>query len=398
MTAVPAQLDGAVFEVRDDESLLEACLRSAIQIPFSCRSGSCQTCLLKCTQGVIPPKAQRGLAADLRNQGYLMACQCLPLGPMKLTRPRAADQVTPCVLLEIDEAGPFVYLRFETVRALACRPGQHLVLQVGCEPFPQIEVTACPPDTHTIEALLRHAPDGKRMDWPGCDDIFGLEFEVRGPVDADDDTVQAAVVRQPETAPPAPDPGLWAGLGGPLVRAVLEDFYQQVYRDPLLAPFFHQVTIDRSIDKQYSFLRQLMTGERVYFGDRPRNAHHWMVITEALFDHRQELMVATLLAHGLSALQIARWTRLEQHYRRDIVKSAACPRQLDGVDLPLDGYASERLSAATVCDHCASEIDAGTVVRYHLRLGHVSCGRCAAAVPQLPGSGEGGGSGDVARG
>lgn len=303
MTAVQARLDGVVFEVREAESLLDACLRSAIQIPFSCRSGSCQTCLLKCTQGVIPPKAQRGLGADLRSQGYLMACQCLPLGPMTLARPRATDRVT-----------------------------------------------------------------------------------------------QAAAVRPPETAAPAPDPGLWAELGGPLVRAVLEDFYRQVYRDPRLAPFFHQVTIDRSIDKQYSFLRQLMTGERVYFGDRPRNAHHWMVITEALFDYRQELMVATLLAHGLSAVQIARWTRLELHYRHDIVKSAACPRQLDGVDLPLDGYASERLSAATVCDHCASEIDAGTVVRYHLRLGRVSCGRCAAAVPLLPGSGEGGGGGDVSCG
>jgi hypothetical protein len=156
--------------------------------------------------------------------------------------------------------------------------------------------------------------------------------------------------------------------------------------------------MERSIDKQYSFLRQLMTAERVYFGDRPRNAHHWMVITEALFDHRQDLMVSTLLAHRLSALQIARWTRLEQHYRRDIVKSAACPRQLDGVDLPLDGYASERLSAATVCDHCAGEIDAGTVVRYHLRLGHVSCARCAAVMPRPAGIVAGDGGSDASPG
>ncbi len=391
MTAVPAQLDGVMFEVRPQESLLDACLRSAIQVPFSCTSGSCQTCLLQCTQGVIPPRAQRGLGDDLRGLGYLMACQCLPVGPMTLARPRAADRVTACVLLELDEAGPFTYLRFETARVLPCRPGQHLVLQVGHEPFPSIEVTACLPETHTIEALLRYAPDSKHPVWPGRGDIFGLEFKVRGPIDADDDPVQAAAARPPETAPPEPDPDLWVELGGPTVRAVLEDFYQQVYRDPRLAPFFRQVTIDRSIDKQYSFLRQLMTGERVYFGDRPRNAHHWMVITEELFDYRQELMVATLLAHGLSAVQIARWTRLELHYRRDIVKSAACPRQLDGVDLPLDGYASERLSAATLCDHCAAEIDAGTEVRYHLRLGHVSCGSCAAAVPQQQSGSSGGG-------
>lgn len=394
MTTVQARLDGVMFEVRPQESLLDACLRSAIQVPFSCRGGICQTCLLQCTQGVIPPHSQRGLGGDLRGQGYLMACQCLPVGPMTLARPRAADRVTACVLVELDEAGPFAYLRFETARVLPCRPGQHLVLQLGHEPFSQLEVTACLPETHTIEALLRYAPGSQRPAWLGRGDIFGFEFDVRGPVDADDDPAQAAADRPPETAAPEPDPDLWVELGGTLVRAVLEDFYQQVYRDPQLVPFFRQVTIDRSIDKQYSFLRQLMTGERVYFGDRPRNAHHWMVITGALFDYRQHLMVATLLAHGLSAVQIARWTRLELHYRRDIVKSGACPRQLDGLDLPLDGYASERLSAATVCDHCAAEIDAGTEVMYHLRLGHVSCGRCAAVMPQQPTSS---GVGDASR-
>jgi ferredoxin/truncated hemoglobin YjbI len=394
MTAVQARLDGVMFEVRAQESLLDACLRSAIQVPFSCRGGVCQTCLLQCTQGDIPPRAQRGLAGDLRDQGYLMACQCLPLGSITLTRPRAADRVTACVLVELDEAGPFAHLRFETARVLPCRPGQHLVLQLGREPFPQLEVTACLPETHTIEALLRYAPGSQRPAWLGPDYIFGFEFDVRGPVDADDDPAQAAADRPPETAAPEPDPDLWEQLGGTLVRAVLEDFYRQVYRDPQLASFFRQVTIDRSIDKQYSFLRQLMTGERVYFGDRPRNAHHWMVITGELFDYRQHLMVTTLQAHGLSAAQIARWTRLELHYRRDIVKSGACPRQLDGRDLPLDGYASERLSAATVCDHCAAEIDAGTEVMYHLRLGHVSCARCAAVMPQKPTSS---GVGDASR-
>jgi truncated hemoglobin YjbI len=164
------------------------------------------------------------------------------------------------------------------------------------------------------------------------------------------------------------------------VRAVLEDFYAEVYLDPQLASFFGHVTIERSIDKQYSFLRHLMTGEPIYFGDRPRNAHHWMVIPTALFDYRQQLMLTTLQKHGLSPVQIARWSRLEQHFRADIVKDAAWPRQLDGVDLPLDTYARETLSEATLCDQCGAEIASGTEVLYHQRLGHVSCNACAKAL------------------
>ena len=50
-------------------------------------------------------------------------------------------------------------------------------------------------------------------------------------------------------------------------------------RTPEMKPFFHGVTQQRAADKQYAFLKQLMTGEKAYFGDRPRNAHHRMVIT-----------------------------------------------------------------------------------------------------------------------
>jgi ferredoxin/truncated hemoglobin YjbI len=304
MTTTTVALEGTALEVRPNESLLDACLRSAVQLPFSCKSGICQTCLLHCTQGVIPTAAQRGLSDTQRNQGLLLACQCHPAGHMTLTQPGSGDRVAPCIARAEDTA--------------------------------------------------------------------------QGPDDSESPGTSAS---RPEVEAPEPDPGLWSELGGSLARAVLEDFYAQVYADPQLAPFFVHVTIDRAIDKQYSFMRQLMTGERVYFGDRPRNAHHWMVISQDLFDYRQQLMVTTLQAHGLSPLQIARWTRLEQHYRLDIVKDNATPRQLDGVDLPLDGYASEQLSEATLCDHCGAEIDAGTQVLYHVRLGHVSCRACAKTQP-----------------
>lgn len=382
---VPVRLDGVELSVRANESLLDACQRSAIEVPFSCRAGSCHTCLLRCTEGAIPEAAQHGLDPALCQQGYLLACQCQPVTPLTLARLSQADWVTSCVLLNAAEsAGPFRFLQFETTRLLTCQPGQRLALVTGTEPAPWMEVTATWPGANRIDALL-HCPPGRHFPlWLDSADAFGQTFAVRGPVDASGDFPVGHTAVAAEAVPPAPDTALWAELGhGARVRTVLEDFYQQVYEDALLAPFFQKVTRDRSIDKQYSFLKQLMTGERVYFGDRPRNAHHWMVISNELFDHRQALMVGTLEKHGLSQLQIARWTRLELHYRRDIVKSAAWPRQVAGVDQPLDGYAQEVLSAATLCDHCGAAIDAGTRVSYHLRLGRVSCVACTTAGPTV---------------
>ncbi len=177
-----------------------------------------------------------------------------------------------------------------------------------------------------------------------------------------------------------PNLGLWRALGdGRLMRRILEDFYAQVYQDARLAPFFAGTTIARAIEKQHSFLMEIFTGERVYFGERPRNAHHWMVISDELFDHREALMERTLRAHGLSDQHVADWRRVEEVFRKQIVKSAPVPRKIRGVELPLEGYADERLTVGALCDGCAREIAPGEPVRYHVRTGRTYCGACAPA-------------------
>lgn len=181
-------------------------------------------------------------------------------------------------------------------------------------------------------------------------------------------------------AVPPPDAEMWQALGeGALLSAVLEDFYGRVYEDERLAPFFHGVTQQRAIEKQFSFLRQIFTGEKVYFGDRPRNAHHWMVISDELFDYRERLMETCLREHGLPEHLIGRWLAMEEGFRADLVKDAPWKRVMGGVELPVEGFGETVMDVGTLCDSCGSEIDAGTPVRYHLRLGTTYCPRCAEA-------------------
>lgn len=178
-----------------------------------------------------------------------------------------------------------------------------------------------------------------------------------------------------------PNPALWEALErGPRLRRILADFYARVYADARLAPFFHATSIDWVVDHQYAFLAQIFGGERLYFGERPRNAHHWMVISDELFDHREALMASVLRAHGLDEAHIAWWRGVEECFRSHIVKDAPFAKVRGGVRLPLEGHERLALVAGGVCDECAAVIEVNGDAWYHVRTGKTFCAACARAL------------------
>ncbi len=183
-----------------------------------------------------------------------------------------------------------------------------------------------------------------------------------------------------EEAPrePMPDPEMWSALReGELLREILTDFYTRVYADPQLAPFFEHTTRQRAIEKQFNFLYQTFTGDDVYFGERPRNAHHWMVIADELLTHREQMMRQVLEEHGLPEHLVHRWIAMEESYREVIVKQRPWPKIINGRPLPLEGYEPLRLEFSSLCDGCSTEVGVNEVVHYHVRLGIAYCARCA---------------------
>lgn len=176
---------------------------------------------------------------------------------------------------------------------------------------------------------------------------------------------------------PEPDLELWAGLGeGKLLSKVLQDFYTRVYEDPLLSPYFEGVTKQRLIEKQYNFLCQVLTGQDVYFGERPRNAHHWMVISDELFEYRADLMKSCLRRAGIKEHLVMRFHAMEEIYRQDIVKDKPWNKILFGKEVPVEGFETMVIDDATLCDSCQEEIPAESKVQYHVRMGKVYCASC----------------------
>lgn len=174
-----------------------------------------------------------------------------------------------------------------------------------------------------------------------------------------------------------PDPEIWEALeGGPKLKRLLDEFYTRVYADPRLNHFFEGTTKQRAAEKQYSFLRQIFTGEKIYFGDRPRNSHHWMVISDELFTYREELFATCLRDHGIPEHLIERWRGVHECFRKQIVKDAPRPKKMRGKALPFEGYGSLVLDIGSICDGCSGELVPGVEVRYHNRTGQTYCLEC----------------------
>ncbi len=194
----------------------------------------------------------------------------------------------------------------------------------------------------------------------------------------DDTSSRRARTNRSRRGPLAPNPQLWKALErGTKLRKILVDFYAEVYRDERLEPFFHATTSEWAIDHQYAFLGAIFSGEPMYFGDRPRNAHHWMVITDELFDYREALMERCLRRHGLAQEHIAAWRAVEEVFRRRIVKVEPFARMRNGVAMPLEGYSTIQLDAGGFCDRCAAAIERGAQGHYHVRTDKVLRGQCA---------------------
>lgn len=497
------------IDCREDERVLDACLRQGVAVSFSCRGGTCQNCLSLCTEGEVSAESQRGLKLDLVAKGYFLPCVCVPTGDMSIGPPRIEDvfvkaevrakewlSPSACrILLEphVDFAwhpGQFINLRRDDgltrSYSLASHPDAGMVLELHVKRMDQGAMsnwlcdTVNPGETVDIqgpngdfryaaksldqsllliatgtglapvlgvlrdalarghrgwihlyhgvsrvsglylrEELQELARDHANFEYHPCvssepqavsgiaaarahlqavaelDDLAAWQVYLAGlpamvaaatalvrehganPADIVTDPFEMRDLRvtariehhiperaarpERETTAPAPDPELWAALDeGRLLRVILDDFYTRVFADPLLAPYFHGATKQRAMEKVYSFLHQIFTGKKVFFGDRPTNSHHWMVISNEIFDYREDLFMDCLRRHGLPGHLIKRWREMEERYRPDIVKSAPWKRVSHGVEMPLDGFGEVVMDVGSVCDSCGGEILSAT--------------------------------------
>jgi ferredoxin len=63
-----------VIQCPDDKFILEAAEDNNVELPYSCRAGSCSTCLGKVQSGSIDQPDQTFLDEEQMNNGFVLTC------------------------------------------------------------------------------------------------------------------------------------------------------------------------------------------------------------------------------------------------------------------------------------------------------------------------------------
>jgi uncharacterized protein YcbX/ferredoxin len=77
--------NSAITATGDNQQLLlDQAEKAGVAIPYSCRGGKCGRCKVKLIEGEVTTLNNEGLTSEELDQGYVLACSCIPLSDLTL--------------------------------------------------------------------------------------------------------------------------------------------------------------------------------------------------------------------------------------------------------------------------------------------------------------------------
>lgn len=159
-------VNGHTYHCLADETVLDTLLREQVAIAYSCKKGSCQSCLVQSQNAPPPEQAQTGLKNTLKHQHYFLACQCYPEQDMALKLPdpaafytvgtvvtaAALNKNTRQLVLSLDAAFNF-------------KPGQYVNLQRPDGLTRSYSIANTPQPSPLLEFHIRRLDNGRFSTW-----------------------------------------------------------------------------------------------------------------------------------------------------------------------------------------------------------------------------------------
>jgi CDP-4-dehydro-6-deoxyglucose reductase len=159
------------FEARGDEPVLTAALRQHLNLPHSCKGGSCGTCRVRLLSGNVayPHGRPPGIDAAEEAAGYALICQARAQGDLVIET-REIRHVTDVEIRELparvermERLAPEVmglWLRLPAIEPFTWQAGQYIDVMLPSERRRSFSLANPPHDGAFLELHVRHTPGG----------------------------------------------------------------------------------------------------------------------------------------------------------------------------------------------------------------------------------------------
>lgn len=159
--------EGVGYACDPAETVLDCLSRHGVATPSSCRSGICQTCMLRAVEGFVPAAAQKGLKETLQQQNFFLACACVPESDLSVALPdaQAAPKITARVV-EKSQLSPIITrVRLDVADGFAYRPGQFINLARADGLVRSYSLASVPELENFVELHVQSLANGAMSNW-----------------------------------------------------------------------------------------------------------------------------------------------------------------------------------------------------------------------------------------
>ncbi|WP_336789446.1 2Fe-2S iron-sulfur cluster-binding protein [Gordonia malaquae] len=184
---------GATLSCRDDQTILDACLRNGVWLPHACTHGTCGTCKAEVLDGDVDlgDASPYALVDSDRDDGFALMCVAKPCEDVVIEGDVDLEdgvEIHPVrdfsgTVTALDDIAPDVRRLVITLsEPLAFNPGQYVQLNLPDGDNRPYSIASPPSEPDVIELHVKRSPDGVATDgWIFADLAAGDEVSLSGP-------------------------------------------------------------------------------------------------------------------------------------------------------------------------------------------------------------------------
>lgn len=170
------------FDLEEGHSVLDVLTGRGVPVPYSCRSGVCQTCLMRAIGGTPPAAAQQGLKDSLKLRNYFLACVCHPTEDLEVTLPGDEDASLPATVRALELLNEeIMHVALECHAPIEYRAGQFINLFRDSALGRSYSIASVPELDGHLHLHVRRLQGGRVSGWIHEELRAGQTVEIRGP-------------------------------------------------------------------------------------------------------------------------------------------------------------------------------------------------------------------------